>query len=52
MKVAQDENEAVRKEAEGTSNLRAELSAAKAENEALRNREAELDGQIRGNAKA
>lgn len=52
LKVAQDENEAVRKEAEGTSNLRAELSAAKAENEALRNREAELDGQIRGNAEA
>lgn len=50
MKVAQDENEAVWKEAEGASNLRAELSTAKAENEALRNREAELDGQIKGNA--
>lgn len=48
--MAQDENEAVRKEAEGASNLRAELSTAKAENEALRNREAELDGQIKGNA--
>lgn len=47
LKVAQDENEAVRKEAEGTSNLRAELSTAKAESEALRNREVELDGQIK-----
>jgi hypothetical protein len=52
LKVAEDENEAVRREAEGTSNLKAELSTAKAENEALRNREAELDGQIRGNAEA
>lgn len=52
LKVAQDENEAVREQAEGTSNLRAELSTAKAKNEALRNREAELAGQIKGNAEA
>ncbi|KAH8728905.1 hypothetical protein GQ44DRAFT_723825 [Phaeosphaeriaceae sp. PMI808] len=36
VKVAQDENEAVQEEAEGTSNLRAELSTTKAKNEALR----------------
>jgi hypothetical protein len=49
LRVAQDENEAVQKEAEGTSNLRAELSTVKAESEPLRNREAEVDRQIRAN---
>lgn len=46
-KVAQDENEAVQKEVEGASNLRAELSTAKAENKVLQNRKAELGKQIK-----
>lgn len=48
--MAQDDSEAVRKEIEGTINLRPELSTVKTENEALQKREAELGGQIRGNA--
>ncbi|PQE17585.1 incA domain-containing protein [Rutstroemia sp. NJR-2017a WRK4] len=50
LKVAQDDNEAMRKDVEGTGNLKVELSTAKTENEVLRKREAELDKQMRGNA--
>jgi hypothetical protein len=52
LRVAHDDSEAVRKETEGTSDLRAELSTAKIENEALQKCEAELYGQIRRNAEA
>ena len=50
--TAQKDNEATRKEAEDTRNLRGELSTVRADNETLQRREAELDAQVRGNAKA
>ncbi|KFY02465.1 hypothetical protein V490_00493 [Pseudogymnoascus sp. VKM F-3557] len=52
LKVAQDKTEVLRKEAEGASNLGAELGTAKAENEVLQNREAELNRQVRKSAEA
>ena len=47
--TAQKDNEAT---AEDTRNLRGELSTVRADNETLQRREAELDAQVRGNAKA
>jgi hypothetical protein len=50
--TAQKDNKAMQKEAEDTRNLRGELSTVRADNETLQKREAELDAQVRGNAKA
>jgi hypothetical protein len=50
--TAQKDNKATRKEAENTRNLRGELSTIKADNETLQRRKAELDAQVKGNAKA
>jgi len=47
-----NDNEAMRKEAEDTRNLRGELSTARTDNETFQRREAELDAQVKGNAKA
>jgi hypothetical protein len=50
--TAQKDNKATQKEAKDTKNLRGELSTVKADNEILQRHEAELDAQVKGNAKA
>jgi hypothetical protein len=50
--TAQKDNKAMQKEAEDTRNLRGELSTIKADNKTLRKRKAELDAQVKRNAKA
>jgi hypothetical protein len=46
------DNKATQKETEDAKNLRKELNTVKTDNETLQKREAELNVQVRGNAKA